>query len=82
MLIEDWAGNLYCGITLEWDYENRHVDISMPGYIKKKLQECGHIMPKKIQACPYLPEPTKFGFEAQSPFPPNATLKLDARGIK
>jgi len=31
------------------DYENRHVDISMPGYIKKKLQEYGHIMPKRLQ---------------------------------
>ena len=47
MLTKDWAGNLYCGITLKWDYVNRHVDISMPGYIKKKLQESGHIMPKK-----------------------------------
>ena len=38
-LTEDWTGNLYCGITLEWDYINRTVDILMPGYIKKKLQE-------------------------------------------
>jgi hypothetical protein len=29
----------------------------MPGYIKKKLQEYKHIMPKKLQTCPYLPEP-------------------------
>ncbi len=54
----------------------------MPGYMKKKMQEYGHIMPKKIQACPYLPEPKKFGTEAQSPLPPNATPKLDAKGIK
>ena len=33
----DWAGKLYCGITLDWDYENGTVDISMPGYIKKLL---------------------------------------------
>ena len=32
-LTEDWTGNLYCGITLEWDYVNQHVDISMPNYI-------------------------------------------------
>ncbi len=50
-LTEDWTGNMYCGITLDWDYENRHVDISMWGYIKKKLQEYGHIMPPKLQAC-------------------------------
>ena len=82
MLTKDWVGNLYCGITLKWDYKNRHVDISMPGYIKKKLQEYGHIMPKKLQACPYSPEPKKLGTEAQFPLPPNATPKLDAKGIK
>ena len=34
-LTEDWTGNMHCGITLDWDYENRHINISMPGYIKK-----------------------------------------------
>jgi hypothetical protein len=37
-LTKDWTGNLYCGITLEWDYIGRTVDISMPGYIEMKLQ--------------------------------------------
>ncbi len=81
-LTEDWTGNLYCGITLEWDYVGRTVDILMPGYIKMKLQEYKHIMPKKIQTCPYSPEPKKFGTEAQAPLPHNSTPKLDAKGIK
>jgi hypothetical protein len=34
-LTVDWTGNLYCGISLDWEYVNRWVDISMPGYIKK-----------------------------------------------
>ena len=38
-LTKDWTGDLYCSIILEWDYDNRMVDISMPGYVKKKLQE-------------------------------------------
>jgi hypothetical protein len=38
-LTKDWTGNLYCGITLVRDHVGRTVDISMPGYIKKKLQE-------------------------------------------
>jgi hypothetical protein len=81
-LTEDWSGNLYCGITLEWDYLNRTVDISMPGYIKKKLQEYEHVRPKKVQTCPYSPEPKRFGTEAQAPLPPDASPKLDAKGIK
>ena len=30
----DWEGALYCGITLEWNYKEIWLDISMPGYIK------------------------------------------------
>ena len=81
-LTEDWTGNLYCGISLDWDYVNRTVDISMPGYIKKKLQEYEHVMPKKLQTCPYSPEPKRFGTEAQAPLPPDSSPKLDKKGIK
>ncbi len=81
-LTEDWTGNSYCGIMLEWDYLGRTANILMLGYIKMKLQEYEHIMPKKLQTCPYLPEPKKFGMEAQAPLPHNSTLKLDAKGIK
>ncbi len=56
-LTKDRTGNLYCSITLEWDYVNHTVNISMPGYIKKKLQEYKHVMAKRLQTCPYSPEP-------------------------
>jgi hypothetical protein len=82
MLTEDWTGNLYCGIQLDWDYAGRTFDISMSGYIKKKLQESGHIMPRKIQGCPYAPKPKKFGTEAQASFPQDNTPKLDKKGVK
>ncbi len=39
-------------------------------------------MPKKLQTCPYSPEPKKFGTEAQAPLPINSTPKLDENGIK
>jgi hypothetical protein len=81
-LTKDWMGNLYCGIQLDWDYAEWTVDISMPGHIKKNLQEYGHIMPKKIQGCPYSPEPKKFGTEAQASLPQDDTPKLDKKGIK
>jgi hypothetical protein len=44
-LTEDWTGDLCCGIALDWDHINRTVDISMPGYIKKNIQEYGHLVP-------------------------------------
>jgi hypothetical protein len=81
-LTEDWTGSLYCGITLEWDYVGRTVDISMPGYIKVKLQKYKHIMPKKLQMCPYSPKLKKFSTKAQAPLPHDSTPTLDTNDIK
>ena len=49
---EDWEVKLYCGITLEWNYSEFWVDISMPGYIKRLRQRYEHISPKKMQHSP------------------------------
>ncbi len=81
-ITEDWTGNLYCSIQLDWDYKKRMVDISMPGYVKKKLQEYKHVMKFRIQTCPYQPEPKIFGNGAQAPLPTNTLPKLDSKGIK
>eukprot|EP00804_Cyclotella_cryptica_P022288 CCRYP_018106-RB/>CCRYP_018106-RB protein AED:0.46 eAED:0.46 QI:0/0/0/1/0/0/2/0/151 len=43
----DLTGSLYCGITLHWDYNNKHLDISMPGYVNKQLTKYNHLRPKK-----------------------------------
>jgi hypothetical protein len=29
----DWAGALYCGLTLDWHHDKGHVDIFMPGHV-------------------------------------------------
>jgi hypothetical protein len=81
-LTKDWTGNLYCGICLDWEYTNRMVDISMPGYIKKILQQYSHIASKWVQNCPYTPVPKQFGSKAQAPLPPDLLFKLDKVGIK
>ena len=80
-LMEDWNGDLYCGILLRWDYKARQLDISMPGYIKKQLLKYEHIM-KRIQHCPYSPEPKKYGAKAQSPLPQDYSQKLTEKEIK
>jgi hypothetical protein len=48
---KDWTGGLYCGITINWDYANKHVDISMPGYIKDALHKFQHPLPKRPLIC-------------------------------
>ncbi len=53
----------------------------MLGYIKKQLVKYKHIM-RRIQHCPYLPEPKKHGTDAQSPLPTDETRKLTDAEIK
>lgn len=48
----DWTGTKYLGMTLDWDYENRTVDVSMPGYVEAALHELQHPNPKKPQRAP------------------------------
>jgi hypothetical protein len=76
----DWEGKLYCGITLTWDYKNKHVDISMPGYIKKLLQRFQQEL-RKAQHSPFYCPPKKYGKDAQDPLPIDESAKLPKSGI-
>jgi hypothetical protein len=51
-LTKDWAGTVYSGITLKWDYDNRTCDISMPGYVSNMLSKFQHDAPKHPQHTP------------------------------
>ena len=74
---KDWKGELYCGITLKWNYAEGYVDISMPGYIKRLLLKYKHKKPTKPQYSPYPIQPRKFGKAAQEPMPEDKTQKAD-----
>ena len=50
---EDWDGNVYCGLNLEWDYYKREVLVSMPNYVTKALQKFQHTTPKCAQYAPH-----------------------------
>jgi hypothetical protein len=50
---KDWTGGLYCGITLKCNYVSKHVDLSIPGYIKDVLQKFQHPLPKRPQYAPH-----------------------------
>jgi hypothetical protein len=51
-LTTDWAGMVYSGITLKWDYKNRTCDISMPGYVSNMLSKFQHDAPNHPQHTP------------------------------
>ena len=58
---KDWKGQLYFGITLNWNYNEGYVEISMPNYVAKKLTKYGNKPPKRQQYCPYEPNPIIYG---------------------
>jgi hypothetical protein len=49
----DWDGTVYSVITLDWDYNKRTCDISMPGYISNVLNKFQHDTPKTPQHTPF-----------------------------
>ena len=76
-LVEDWAGELYCGITLKWDNINRNtaVGLSMPGYVAAALAS-------QIPA----PDSTRtepiYGAKQQLTPPANTSAALPPDGVK
>jgi hypothetical protein len=49
----NWKGSAYCGLTLEWDYKNGTVDLSMPGYIKAALNKYQDAAPTRPEHAPH-----------------------------
>ena len=48
-IVEDWSGDLYCGISLDWNYDKRYVDISMAKYVGKQLLRYDPVQPESYQ---------------------------------
>ena len=49
----DWTGSLYCGLTINWDYNKRICDISIPTYIREALHKFQHPAPSRPQDNPH-----------------------------
>jgi hypothetical protein len=61
----DWNGTAYCGLTLDWDYKNCTVDLSMPVYIKAALHKYQHPAPARPEHAPHTWNPTIYGTKTQ-----------------
>lgn len=78
----DWEGKQFCGISLNWDYINRTVDLSMPGYIAKALQRFEHPLPSSPEDSPHDAAPIQYGAKQQLTADPDLSAPLDVQGIK
>lgn len=78
----DWKGQDYCGLKIEWDYKNAHVDISMPTYTIKALQRLQHPFPKHPQHAPHKWILPNYNSRVQYAQDDDKSQKLDKKGIK
>jgi hypothetical protein len=60
----DWTVKRYIGISLDWDYEQQRVHLSMPNYAKKALQLFQHKVQKE-QHAPHPCTPVVYGAKVQ-----------------
>ncbi|MGL5935528.1 MAG: reverse transcriptase domain-containing protein, partial [Cetobacterium sp.] len=78
----DMEATKFVGITLEWDYANRHVTLSMPDYVKKALQRFVHPDPTRAQHAPYPWSAPNYGASIQYAEPEDTSTPLDKTGTK
>ncbi len=81
-IVEDWAGELYYGITHLARLELRG---TMGGHCNaclcdKNLTQYNHPPPLKPQYCPYTPNPIVYEKDNQAPTSGNTSPLLDAAG--
>ena len=57
----DWKGELYCGITLKWDYDAHTVNLSVPGYVEAQLHKYHNQKPLQTEHSPYRYDQPQYG---------------------
>ena len=78
----DWTGKNYCGLTLDWQYQNKHVDVSLPGYIGKLLHRLAHNRPLRPVHAPHKWNKPIFGRHVQRGTPTDTSPLLPQEEIK
>ena len=74
----DWDGRNYCGLQLNWNYTDRYVDISMPGYIDTLLDRLKHNRPNRPVDAPHKWRKPTYGKSTQYNIPIDSSPRLTA----
>jgi hypothetical protein len=64
-ITEDSAGTLFSGLTIDRNYDDKYVDISMPNYIPNMLHKLQHATPTKHQGVPHAWTTPTYGAKVQ-----------------
>jgi hypothetical protein len=78
----DKTGANYLGLTLDWDYNNCTVNISMPGYIEQTLQRFQHPIPKRPQHSPHAWIAPDYGAATQWAIDADTSPLLESTDLK
>jgi hypothetical protein len=77
-ITKDMTASKFCGITLQWNYKEGHVILSMPGYVEKALHRFTHQTPQGPSNGSHQPMARTTQYAPEE----DTTLSLDANGIK
>jgi hypothetical protein len=80
-IASDWTGTAYCGLTLDWNYKNLTVDLSMPGYIKAALHKYQHPAPARPKHAPHGWNPPIYGAKTQFVSDPTPSPALSDKDV-
>jgi hypothetical protein len=61
----DWKGEKFLGIDLQWDYEERTVTLSMPGYCERAIARFQHSPANQHESAPSPWQPPTYGKNEQ-----------------
>ena len=81
-ITENWKGNLYSGINLEWNYTKCTCRLTMQDYISNVLTKYNHPRPRKPVLSPYKAAHILFGTKVQYTAKPDSTPALNKAGVK
>ena len=79
---EDWAGTLFNGLTIAWNYAAGYVDISMPHYLPAVFHRFQHKRPAKHQGAPHAWTVPTYGAKVQYAPAPDDSPTLAKADIK
>jgi hypothetical protein len=77
----DWNGTAYCGLTLDWNYQDRTVDLYMPRYIKATLHRYHHPSPARPEHAPYTWNPPIYGANTQFVSEPTPSAAISDKDV-
>jgi hypothetical protein len=72
----DWTGSLYCGLTIQWNYQDNYVAISMPNYVAAALHKFQHPATTKPKDAPHAWIQPNYGAKQQYAAAPDISERL------